>query len=172
MMSENQSIEKRVLDMDATALLQAYQNREIKDMLGSNGIFLVPVYPAPAKKHGLIYRDIFAPGNPCKRKKPFEGKLPFISLANTFGLPALVVPCGKSGDGLPIGLQVVSAIGNEALIFRVGAFLESHFGGYQRNTLYDWTLQTFTRKWFSMIEVILVMNNETKKQGKRQNPRA
>lgn len=103
----------------------------IKEQLNSNGVFLVPVYPTPAKEHGGIYWDIFA------INKPFRWNLPFISLANLFGLPSLVVPCGRSKEGMPIGLQVVSTIGNEALIFKVGAYLESVFGGYKRNTSFD-----------------------------------
>jgi fatty acid amide hydrolase 2 len=105
--------------------------KEIEDLLGSSGVFLVPVYPTPAKKHGRTYKEIFS------IKKSFRWKLPFISLANTFGLPALVVPCGTADDGLPIGLQVVSTIGNEGLIFKVGAFLETRFGGYKRCSTYD-----------------------------------
>jgi Asp-tRNA(Asn)/Glu-tRNA(Gln) amidotransferase A subunit family amidase len=105
--------------------------RVIEEMLGANGVFLVPVFPTPAKKHGRIYRDILA------IDKPFRWSLPFISLANFFGLPALVVPCGRSKEGLPIGLQVISTIGNEGLVFKVGAFLERCFGGYKRNRDYD-----------------------------------
>lgn len=105
--------------------------KELETLLGSNGVFLIPTYPSPTKKHKKIYWSIFSI---CKK---FRRSLPFICLANTFGLPAIVVPCGRSKKGLPIGLQVVSTIGNEALIFRVAAFLESRFGGYQRNSTYD-----------------------------------
>jgi Asp-tRNA(Asn)/Glu-tRNA(Gln) amidotransferase A subunit family amidase len=57
--------------------------------------------------------------------------------SNVFGLPAIVIPCGRSQDGLPIGLQVVSTVGNESLVFQVASFLESSFGGYRRNQSYD-----------------------------------
>ena len=43
---------------------------------------------------------------------------------NLLGYPALSIPCGLSGTGLPIGLQIVGPPFEEALILRVGATLE------------------------------------------------
>jgi aspartyl-tRNA(Asn)/glutamyl-tRNA(Gln) amidotransferase subunit A len=44
---------------------------------------------------------------------------------NVLGLPALSIPCGLSGSGLPIGLQIIGQAFDEALILRVGAALEA-----------------------------------------------
>jgi aspartyl-tRNA(Asn)/glutamyl-tRNA(Gln) amidotransferase subunit A len=43
---------------------------------------------------------------------------------NLLGLPALSMPCGLSADGLPVGLQIVGPLFEEALILRVGAAME------------------------------------------------
>lgn len=43
---------------------------------------------------------------------------------NVLGLPALSIPCGLSGAGLPVGLQIVGAPFEEAAILKVGAALE------------------------------------------------
>ncbi len=43
---------------------------------------------------------------------------------NALGYPALSMPCGLSGAGLPIGLQIVAPAFDEALLLRVGAALE------------------------------------------------
>jgi aspartyl-tRNA(Asn)/glutamyl-tRNA(Gln) amidotransferase subunit A len=43
---------------------------------------------------------------------------------NLLGLPALSIPCGLSGDGLPVGLQIVGPAFEEALLLRVGAAME------------------------------------------------
>lgn len=48
---------------------------------------------------------------------------------NLLGLPALSLPCGADGDGLPIGLQIAGAAFGEAMLMRVGAALEAHLGG-------------------------------------------
>jgi aspartyl-tRNA(Asn)/glutamyl-tRNA(Gln) amidotransferase subunit A len=43
---------------------------------------------------------------------------------NVLGLPALSIPCGLSGKGLPAGLQIVGPPFEEATILKVGAALE------------------------------------------------
>jgi len=43
---------------------------------------------------------------------------------NVLGLPSLAMPCGLSGAGLPVGLQIVGPPMEEALVLRVGAALE------------------------------------------------
>jgi len=45
---------------------------------------------------------------------------------NALGLPALSIPCGLSGAGLPIGLQIVGPAFEEALLLKVGAALEEN----------------------------------------------
>lgn len=44
--------------------------------------------------------------------------------ANLFGLPALQVPCGFSGDGLPIGMQILGRPFAEQTVLRVGRSFE------------------------------------------------
>lgn len=43
---------------------------------------------------------------------------------NLAGLPALVVPCGLDGSGLPIGLQLIGRAYDETTLFRIGAAYE------------------------------------------------
>ncbi|HEY7392100.1 MAG TPA: amidase [Bryobacteraceae bacterium] len=43
---------------------------------------------------------------------------------NVLGVPAIAMPCGLSGDGLPIGLQIAAPPFQEALVLRVAAALE------------------------------------------------
>ncbi len=43
---------------------------------------------------------------------------------NVLGYPALSIPCGLSGGGLPIGLQIVGPAFDEATVLRIGAALE------------------------------------------------
>lgn len=104
---------------------------ELKNILGDNGCIVIPSYPSPSKPHGKVYREIFHVA------KTFLKVMPFTALANVYGLPAIIVPCGQSADGLPIGLQVVGLPGNEALIFKVARFLEQNLRGYLRCSFYD-----------------------------------
>jgi aspartyl-tRNA(Asn)/glutamyl-tRNA(Gln) amidotransferase subunit A len=48
----------------------------------------------------------------------------FMRGINALGLPALSIPCGSTGEGLPIGLQIIGRAFEEDLVLRVGAALE------------------------------------------------
>ena len=39
--------------------------------------------------------------------------------ANLAGLPGISVPCGFAGDGLPVGLQLIGRMFDEATMLRV-----------------------------------------------------
>ena len=56
----------------------------------------------------------------------------FTRAVNFLGMCALVVPCGFSADGLPIGLQIIGKPFGEAMILRIGL-------AYERST--DWHLR-------------------------------
>jgi aspartyl-tRNA(Asn)/glutamyl-tRNA(Gln) amidotransferase subunit A len=49
---------------------------------------------------------------------------------NYLGEPALSMPCGKSAEGLPIGLQLISAPFSEAALLRIAAGLERQTGSF------------------------------------------
>src|SRR5258705_13385701 len=49
----------------------------------------------------------------------------FVRGINALGLPALSLPCGHSGTGLPIGLQIVGRAFAEKFLLQVGAALEA-----------------------------------------------
>jgi aspartyl-tRNA(Asn)/glutamyl-tRNA(Gln) amidotransferase subunit A len=52
------------------------------------------------------------------------GYLHHTIVANVTGLPALTVPCGFSGDGLPIGLEIVARPFEESTAFTIGRAIE------------------------------------------------
>ncbi len=47
--------------------------------------------------------------------------------ANLAGVPAISVPCGLSGDGLPIGLQLVGNFWSESTLLNLGSRYETEF---------------------------------------------
>jgi aspartyl-tRNA(Asn)/glutamyl-tRNA(Gln) amidotransferase subunit A len=48
----------------------------------------------------------------------------FLMPVSVAGLPGLVVPCGQTGDGLPVGMQIVAPAFDELTALRVGAAFE------------------------------------------------
>lgn len=95
------------------ALLELQRIRtEISDQLRGIDVLMMPTTPIPAPRISDLMKDI-------SHLRPAEVLL----LRNTrpinvWGLPAISVPCGLTTSGLPIGLQIVSAPGEEAKVLR------------------------------------------------------
>ncbi|HVL57879.1 MAG TPA: amidase family protein [Burkholderiaceae bacterium] len=88
-------------------------------------VLLTPVLAEPPARLGR-----FAMSNPDfvdYRMGP--GKLgdysPFAPLANVCGLPAISIPFGQSAAGLPIGVQLVAAFGQDALLLALASRIEA-----------------------------------------------
>ncbi|UYV83255.1 FAAH2, partial [Cordylochernes scorpioides] len=90
--------------------------RQFQDMLKENCIFLFPTLPEPAPYHN---RPLFQMHN-CN----------FLGLFNVLGLPVTQCPVGLSGEGLPVGVQVVAGKLQDRLTLAVARRLEEEFGGW------------------------------------------
>jgi aspartyl-tRNA(Asn)/glutamyl-tRNA(Gln) amidotransferase subunit A len=85
---------------------------EIARKLQEIDVLLTPTTPVAAPKIADLMRDI-------SRLRPAE----LLLLRNTrpmnvWGLPAISLPCGLSKEGLPIGLQMAAAPGEDAKLLR------------------------------------------------------
>lgn len=89
-------------------------------------IILAPVVSAPAFPHDQ--RDFDIEGQPVEYLKMFS----YAQDYNLLGLPSVVVPAGRSPEGLPIGVQVVGRPFEEEDVLITAALLEESLGGYQR----------------------------------------
>jgi Asp-tRNA(Asn)/Glu-tRNA(Gln) amidotransferase A subunit family amidase len=52
----------------------------------------------------------------------------FTALFNLSGLPALTIPVGRTGEMLPVSVQVVAKHAADAMTLRVAAVIEGHGG--------------------------------------------
>jgi aspartyl-tRNA(Asn)/glutamyl-tRNA(Gln) amidotransferase subunit A len=79
---------------------------------------------------------LLAPTTPIPAPRLDEAEAPEVrstllrltSPANLAGLPALSVPCGFTGAGLPVGLQIIGRAFHEATVLRVGHAYETTAG--------------------------------------------
>lgn len=104
---------------------------EILNQYFNHRIVIMPVYHRTAPEHGKLYQEIFS------IRKTYLKYMPYVSYANTWGLPSLTVPSGEDASGLPIGLQLISRVGNEEALFQLGEWIEENFRTYKRCTLHD-----------------------------------
>jgi fatty acid amide hydrolase 2 len=89
---------------------------ELTERLGESGVMLYPTYAEPAPRHGM-------PLLPPTRWA-------YTALLNAMEVPATQVPLGLDPRGVPIGLQVAAAHGNDHQTIAVALELERRFGGW------------------------------------------
>jgi len=90
--------------------------REELAALVGDGVMFYPSFPTVAPRHG----------HPIRRPFAFA----YTGILNVAELPATQVPLGLDPTGLPLGVQVAAAPGNDALTIAVARHLERVFGGW------------------------------------------
>ena len=85
--------------------------------LGQDGVMLYPSYSRTAPRH---YAPVF--------RNTFD--FVYTAVINVLGFPSTQVPLGLDSRGLPLGVQVVAAHGNDHLTIAVALELERAFGGW------------------------------------------
>jgi len=90
--------------------------KRLSDELADDGVMLYPTYSKPAPRHYT----------PMLRPLDFV----YTAIINALGFPATQVPLGLDTKGLPLGVQVVAAHGNDHLTVAVAQGLEQAMGGW------------------------------------------
>ncbi len=88
-------------------------------------ILLCPVASIPAFKHGE--RSWKIDGQTVQYLDAWS----YCEWFNLLGTPAVVVPVGRSAEGLPIGVQIVARPWEEELVLAVAAAAEKECGGWR-----------------------------------------
>ena len=91
-------------------------SREVRRIVEQHGFLLMPTVPNPAF--------------PLSEPEP-AAQADFTCLANIAGLPALAIPAGWTGDGLPVSVQIIGAAGAEAGLFRIARHLDRALNAYR-----------------------------------------
>ncbi len=99
--------DRDILDQVGAALVSA---------VGVHGAILLPTTPQAAFSH-----EDKAPANQAD----------FTCLASIAGLPAITIPAGWNEYGMPVGVQLVGATGNEAGLFELARKLDDKLDAYR-----------------------------------------
>jgi Asp-tRNA(Asn)/Glu-tRNA(Gln) amidotransferase A subunit family amidase len=89
-------------------------------------VVITPVLAQPPVKLGTLRTDTDDLAGTLKAVFSYCAFTPLFSAS---GQPAMSLPLAKSRDGLPIGVQCVARFGEDAVLFRLAAQLESDFIG-------------------------------------------
>ncbi len=100
---------------------QQYQRRMAAWWAGGFDLLVTPTIAAPPPKIGELVSD---PANPMDAFMRSGNLLIYLAPFNVTGQPAISLPLHWNDDGLPIGVQLVSAFGREDQLIRVASQLE------------------------------------------------
>ena len=97
--------------------------KRVLDSWSTYDVVLSPVMAQPPPPIGWLFED--ADKDPLSPLLPRSAMItPFTALFNFTGQPAASLPLAWSRDGLPIGIQAIGNMGDEATLFRLSAQLE------------------------------------------------
>lgn len=108
--------------------LRSYITHEIRTLLKRFDLLVTPTTPITATPIGSTNLEVKGKNKIVRTLLPI-----FTRLYNVTGLPAISVPCGFSGKGLPIGLQIAGRPFEEGLILKAAYRYEHRTKWYRRH---------------------------------------
>lgn len=113
----------------AAAVLERERLREdLLRWMKTTPLILAPVGATPAFEHGA--QRVEVNGRSISVFRAFSYSQTF----NVFGLPSVVVPAGRSSEGLPIGVQIVGCPFAESTVLAVARVIQEALGAWSRGT--------------------------------------
>lgn len=94
--------------------------QDIAAVFDSVDVLVTPTTPIPAPRVSDLTTNM-------DRLRPTElVLLRNTRPANVWGTPAISIPCGRTSEGLPIGLQIIGPMGHDARVLQVARAFEKH----------------------------------------------
>lgn len=104
--------------------VKAQQNRyqvieEFKQLFKKLDVLVAPALPTLPPRIGQNVLEVNG-----QEESVVHALVRFTAPQNVAGIPALVIPCGFSSSGLPIGLQLIAGHRKESILFQLGSFFQ------------------------------------------------
>ncbi len=109
----------------AAVLEREHLRQDLLRWMKTTPLILAPVGATPAFEHGA--QRVEVNGRSISVFRAFGYSQTF----NVFGLPSVVVPAGRSAEGLPIGVQIIGRPFEEQTALAAAAVIEEALGGWQ-----------------------------------------
>jgi amidase len=111
--------------VSADAYIRAVQTfhrtgRQLGGFFERYDVLLSPTIGRPHLPLGVVRMD----GNLADYEEALASLVPFTSVCNMTGVPAMSVPLAWTHDGLPLGMHFVARLGAEEMLFSLAAQLE------------------------------------------------
>ena len=122
-----------VLDDGARARLRA----QWRELFGTFDAVVCPIMPTPAYPHD------HSPDQEARRiridgtEHVYADQLAWPGIATLPGLPATAIPLGLSGEGLPVGVQIVGPWLEDRTPLKLAELIEREFGGFVPPPMFD-----------------------------------
>jgi amidase len=100
-------------------------------------VLIAPIAPVTAFKHdhrGMARRKLVCSDG---RTFTYRHMMDWIALATACGLPATAIPVGLSGQGMPVGVQIIGPRGGDSKTLAVAQAIEEQLGGFRAPPL-EW----------------------------------
>ncbi len=109
--------------------------KRLDETFQHHDVLLTPTTAQPPVRIGWLFED--RERDPMSPLVPRSVSVaPFCAIFNVTGQPAASWPMGWTEDGLPVGVQVVGQMGDEATLFQLSAEVEEATGwGSERPVL-------------------------------------
>jgi Asp-tRNA(Asn)/Glu-tRNA(Gln) amidotransferase A subunit family amidase len=98
---------------------------ELLNWMEHTPLIITPVGATPAYKLGTLKVTV------GERTMSTFRAFSYSQTCNVFDLPAVVVPAGRSMEGLPIGVQIIGRPFAEEMVLTAAATVEDALGGWQ-----------------------------------------
>jgi amidase len=108
--------------------LRARLRRAAQAAFADCQVIVAPCAPVAAFAHQKAGEALRLPGG---RRAPYAALAQWSALASVCGLPATVVPAGRTPDGLPVGVQIIGPRGADSRTLAVAQAVEEQIGGFE-----------------------------------------